>query len=281
MTQIPRSPQLFTPDLETIDEDEARTEQDLMETMLSISRKVYEDSHHARRSVHAKSHGLLKVEVAVLPDLPEALAQGAFAQARSYDGILRLSTIPGDILPDTVSTPRGAALKLLNVEGDRLPGAEGDTDQDFVMVNGKTFNAPNGKAFLKNLKLIAATTDKIEGTKVALSGALRGLEKLVEKVGGESALLKSMGGQPESNILGESFFSQLALRHGRYIAKFALIPVSPNLVALTDALVAIGKDDNAIRTAVVDFFKTETAVWELRAQLCADIASMPIEDATA
>ncbi|MET0439916.1 MAG: catalase family protein, partial [Devosia sp.] len=281
MANIPANPEPYRPDLEVVAEDEAKTQQELMETMLSISHKVYEDSGHAHRSVHSKSHGLLKVDVEVLDNLPEPLAQGVFAAPRRYEGVLRFSTIPGDILPDTVSTPRGAALKLLAVDGERLPGAEGDRDQDFVMVNGKKFAAPNAKAFLKNLKLLAATTDKIEGIKVALSGALRGIEKLVEKTGHESALVKSLGGEPETNILGESFFSQLALRHGRYIAKYALIPRSPNLTSLTKELVDIGHDDNAIRSAVQRFFETETGEWSLQAQLCADIDSMPIEDATA
>lgn len=280
MPTIPTDPELFRPDLEVIAEDEAQTTDELMKTMLSISRKVYEDSGRAKRSVHAKSHGLLKIDVEVLDGLPEPLAQGVFARPRHYEGLLRLSTIPGDILPDTVSTPRGAALKLLNIEGSRLPGAEGDRDQDFVMVNGKKFSAPTAKVFLKNLKLLAATTDKIEGVKVVMSGAMRGMEKLVEKTGHQSAFLKSMGGEPETNILGESFFSQLALRHGRHIAKYALIPVSPNLTALTKEMVDIGHDDNAIRTAVQHFFETGTGEWALQAQLCANLEDMPIEDAT-
>lgn len=280
MPSIPADLELFRPDIEVIADDEAQTNEDLMKTMLSISRKVYEDSGHAKRSVHAKSHGLLKVDVDVLGDLPEPLAQGVFAAPRHYEGVLRLSTIPGDILPDTVSTPRGAALKLLNVDGSRLPGGEDARDQDFVLVNGKKFAAPDAKSFLKNLKLLAATTDRIEGVKVAMSGALRGIEKLVEKTGHELGLVKSMGGEREYNILGQSFFSQLALRHGRYIAKYALIPVSSNLIALTKELVDIGHDENAIRTAVQQFFQTESGEWALQAQLCADLDAMPVEDAS-
>ncbi|MBJ3786670.1 catalase family protein [Devosia sp. MSA67] len=277
----PRSPQIYSPELEVIEPDEAQLARELAETMLSISRKVHEDSGHAERSVHAKSHGLLTARLDVLPDLPEALAQGLFARPASHDCILRFSTIPGDILPDTVSTPRGVAIKVLDVGGARLPGSEDDSVQDFILVNGKQFSAPNARAFLANLKLLASTTDKAEGLKVVLSGALRGLEKAVEAVGGQSAVLKALGGEPERHILGESYFSQLALRHGKYIAKLALVPVSDNLKALTGELVDIGHDDDAIRSAVENFFARETGVWELQAQLCSDIATMPIEDAAA
>jgi hypothetical protein len=55
---------------------------------------------------------------------------------------MRLSTTPGDILPDDVSTPRAMAIKIIGVEGERLPGTEGDVTQDFVMVNGPAFNKP-------------------------------------------------------------------------------------------------------------------------------------------
>lgn len=278
MSALPPHPELYRPELESIDDDEAQMEQELTKAMLSVSRKVYEDSHHAMRSVHAKSHGLLKAQVEVLENLPEPLAQGVFSTVRRYDALIRLSTNPGDILPDRVSTPRGLAIKLLDVHGTRLPDNEDGHDQDFVLVNGKKFSAPNAKAFLANLKLLAATTDRAEGAKAALSGALRGVERLIEKTGHQSAVAKALGGEPETNILGESFFSQLPLRHGRHIAKLALVPASANLKALTGQKLDIGQDDNAIRSAVQHFFTTETAEWHLQVQLCADAEAMPIEN---
>lgn len=36
---------------------------------------------------------------------------------------MRFSTNPGDMLDDKVSTPRGLAIKLIGVEGARLPGS--------------------------------------------------------------------------------------------------------------------------------------------------------------
>lgn len=177
LTAIPTHPELFRPELEIIAEDEAQTEQDLTKAILSIARKVYEDSGHAMRSVHAKSHGLLKADVEVLDGLPEVLAQGLFAKAGHFEALMRFSTTPGDMLPDKVSTPRGVA--------------EGDQDQDFIMVNGKTFTAPDARSFLRSLKLLAVTTDRIEGVKVAVSGALRAVERLAEKAGHPSGMVKS------------------------------------------------------------------------------------------
>ena len=130
--------------------------------MRKISETVFKDSGHAERGVHAKSHGLLRGELEVLPDLPPTLAQGLFAEPGTYPVVMRLSTNPGDILDDSVSTPRGLGLKIGGVAGERLPDAAGDT-QDFVMADAPAFAAANAKTFLANLKLLAATTDTPQG----------------------------------------------------------------------------------------------------------------------
>jgi hypothetical protein len=73
-----------------------------------------------------------------------------FAQAGTYPVILRLSSTPGDLLDDSVSTPRGLAIKVIGVAGERLPGSEGAVTQDFILINGPAFAAPDAKSFLKN-----------------------------------------------------------------------------------------------------------------------------------
>ncbi|MET1162090.1 MAG: catalase family protein [Pseudoxanthomonas sp.] len=278
---LPPSPQRYEPSLDLIEEDEAQTAQDIAETMLKIAATTYADGGHALRSVHAKSHGLLKAELEVLPDLPRFLAQGLFAKPGCYPAIMRFSTIPGDLLDDKVSTPRGLALKILDVEGERLEGSENETTQDFIMVNGPRFSARTGKAFLRSLKLVAATTDKAEGAKEALSAVLRGTEKLVEAFGGNSGSLRALGGEPPNHILGETFFAQLPFRHGEHIAKLQLVPVSAGLTALTGQPIDLADSENAIRNALVEHFRTQGGQWELRAQLCTNVYDMPIDDPTA
>ena len=133
MTPTMATPLLFKPDMEHLEDDEAATDASLDDTMRGIRETTFEHSGHANRSVHAKSHGVLKGTLTVVDNLPPVLAQGLFAKAGSYETILRFSTLPGDILNDSVSTPRGVALKVIGVEGARLPGSEGDVTQDFVM----------------------------------------------------------------------------------------------------------------------------------------------------
>jgi len=191
-----------------------------------------------------------------------------------------LSSTPGDLLADSVSTPRGMAVKIIGVPGERLPGSEQDTTQDFIMVNGPAFGAPNAKKFLKSLKLLAGTTDKVPALKSVLSAALRGAEKLLEAAGGESGTLKSLGGEPATHPLGETYYSQVPVLYGRYVAKLCIAPISPLLTKLKGVPVNITHSPDALREALGDFFRMNEAVWELRVQLCRELAKMPIEDAS-
>ena len=163
--------------------------------------------------------------------------------------------------------------------GERLEGAEADATQDFVLVNAPAFAASTAKAFLGNLKLLAKTTDKSEGLKKVLSAALRGLEGIVEAVGHKSPALIALGGHARTNILGETFFSQSPIRFGDHIAKISIVPASVELAALKDT----GLNTSSpimIRDAVTNFFRQNSAVWEVKAQLCMDMETMPIEDSS-
>ena len=117
-------PLLYDPSYEVLEEEEAETGAELNETLDSISDTTFQDCKHATRSVHAKSHGLLIAEVQVLPNLPAVYAQGIFSNPKNYPAVIRLSTTPGDMLDDSVSTPRGFALKIIGVEGERVYNLE-------------------------------------------------------------------------------------------------------------------------------------------------------------
>jgi len=264
---------------EHVEAHENETGGDIVATLLGISQTTFADSGRGLRSVHAKSHGLLKGELRVL-ELPLPFAQGMFSTPKTLPVAIRLSTSPGDLLDDRVSTPRGFAMKVIGVDGERLAGSEGATTQDFLLVNGPLFLASNVRSFQRSLKLLASTTDKVPRLKRAFSVLLRGVETLLESANVESAALKGLGGHPETNPLGETFFSEVPFLYGLHMAKWQVVPVSPELVALTDAPVDLAGTPNGLRQAVVDHFATHGGEWELRVQLCTDVEAMPIEDAT-
>ncbi|MGV1772345.1 catalase family protein [Agrobacterium vitis] len=273
------TPVRYSPDLETVKPEEQETVSALIKQFDIILEKTAGDYGHAVRSVHAKAHGIIEATMIVRDGLPAELAQGLFAKAGEYPVYMRLSTNAGDILPDAIALPRGLAIKVVGVEGPRLPDANGDT-QDFVMVNGPVFQAPNPEKFLSSLKLLARTTDKMEGTKAVLSSVLQTVNKGLEAVGISSSTIQSLGGAPNVDPLGETYFSVTPFRYGDYIAKFRLKPVSADLTKRTGTEIDVSVREDAIRETVQGEMQDTHGEWEFQVQLCRDVDAQPIEDPT-
>jgi hypothetical protein len=70
----------------------------------------------------------------------------------------------------------------------------------------------------------------------------------------EPATEKAIPVEKPAPVPGEIFYSQVPLRYGRYIAKINAVPVDPQ--------------------------PAQGCSWEMRVQLCTDLKTMPIEDAT-
>ena len=277
-----QAPVRFSPSVERPDADEAETTRALIATMRYINEKTWADGGHAIRSVHAKTHGILQGYLDVDADLPDDLAQGLFAKPGRYPVVMRFSTIPGDILDDSVSTPRGLAIKVIGVEGERLEGSEGDVTQDFLLINGPAFGAPDPKKFLSVVRLLARTTDRAQRFKKILSTVMRQVQKaVVAATGHPNTTVANLGGQPETHILGETYYSQAPLRFGDFIAKISVAPTSAELQALVQAPLNVNGIPNGLREAVLDFFGKNGGAWDVRAQLCTDLDHMPIENAAA
>lgn len=272
-------PIAYTPDVERIEPDEAETAQAIIAQMTRIIDQTDAIDGHAVRSVHAKSHAILQGALTVHDDLAPELAQGVFVPGARYDALVRVSTIPGDVLRDSVSVPRGIAVKLFGVTGARLDGAEGEVTQDFTMASGPVFSAPDAKSFLKSLKLLAGTTERAEWAKAAMSAILRPVERAIEAIGLSSPTLNTFGGYQPTNPLGQEYYSQTAYRHGDYIAKLRLVPAAGSIEDAADERVDLD-DPNAIREAVIATLARQGGAWTLEVQLCRDLKKMPVEDAS-
>ncbi len=269
----------FSDSLETFQDDEVETIAGVNAAFDKILETTAQDYGHAVRSVHAKAHAILQGTMTIARDLPPELAQGMFAAPGEHKVFMRLSTNSGDILPDAISLPRGLAIKVLDVPGERLPGADGRT-QNFVMVNGPVFQAKTTDKFLGNLKLLAGTTDRLEGAKKVMSTVMRGVNTALEAVGLESPKIQSLGGAPNVDPVGETYHSVTPFRYGDYIAKFAVVPVSPGLTARTKQTIDGSEGPDVIRDTLQREMRETDGVWEFRVQLCRDLDKQPIEDPT-
>jgi hypothetical protein len=271
----------YTPEIEAIRANEQEVSAQIADTMRRISAAVGDQFRHTMRPVHAKSHGLLRAKLTIQGDVPEQYRQGLFAEPGTFDAIVRLSTTPGDILPDSVSSPRAWAIKVIGTPeaAGTLPGHEQHHTQDFLCQTGKAFGVADAEAFLKQTLFFEKHATDSATLKEAVSTAARLAESAIETVGGQIGTLKKLG-YPETHILGESFYSQTPLRYGNYIAKIAFLPASKNLIALKDKKLEHPGNYSALRDAVVRFFKTERAEWNVCAQLATDLEKTPIEDAS-
>ena len=256
----------YSPQVEKIEPDEHVTFDELSRTMQHITRHMATRYRHAYRPVHAKSHGVLVGTLEALPGLPEPLAQGLFAQPGSHPVILRFSTNPGDMLADNVSSPRGLAVKVLNVEGPKVASFPNGTTQDFVCINANAFTAPDAKGFLEQIKNFDKNLDTSEGVKHAVSVAARTTNAVLKAVHLPSATLEGVGA-PATHILGESFSTVAPLRYGRYVAKIGFAPGSENLKKLSGQSIDLSADYNALEDLIKQFFRHEPAVWDVKVQL--------------
>jgi hypothetical protein len=70
------------------------------------------------------------------------------------------------------------------------------------------------------------------------------------------------------------------VRYGDYIAKVAAFPTQPTLATLGEPEIDTSEDANAFRNAMVRFFAHHGAEFDIRVQLCTDLDTMPVEDAS-
>jgi hypothetical protein len=271
----------FDPAFERIGDGEVDAIRALQNIFAGMVNTVAEAEGHAHRAVHAKGHAILRGKLVVLDNLPPQLAQGLFGAPATFDVLLRWSSPPPEQLPDSVSTPRAVAVKVLGVPGEHLDAGRPSQSQDFLMVNAPAFARPGPQQLVLVSEAAAAIAAKAPAAKKVASAVLRTVESALEAVGGGSVKIRGVGGEPQRHPLGETYFTQVPFLYGTYMAKFSLAPASPDLLALDGA--SLSNDADAQRKAIAAFFADAGAEveWDLRVQLCVDLEQMPLEDASA
>ncbi|WP_237477852.1 catalase family protein [Lichenibacterium dinghuense] len=269
----------YSDDVETRPAGEDDTIAEIIATMTSESRKVADREGHTVRASHAKANAFLKGELRVLDGLPPELRQGLFAEARTYPVVVRMAQGPGEHLPDSVSTHRGMAIKVLDARGPKIDGHAEDT-QDFVLATGPVFPNPDAAKFLGAIKGIEKHAGKDDALKAAVSSVALQLDKVVTAVKGDHSPLLDFFGHTPRHPLTDTYYSQAALRYGDHVAKISAVPVSPGQAALGDAPMDTSGRPDAFRDATAAYFGDEGAEFEIRVQLCTDLETMPVEDAS-
>jgi hypothetical protein len=272
---------VFEDGIEVEQPNEKEMIEEIVASMARVNRKVFDQHRHALRDAHAKSHGVLKGTLRIYPELPEDLAQGIFQPGREYAVVARLSSAPGNIHADKIRSLKGLALKVIGVEGAKvLPGREHDATQDFLLVNLPILPFGDVKSYLDFQRKSEEREERKESPATLIPELASTASSALKAAGLPPNRTLEAVGATAHHILGETFHSMAAIRFGRYIAKLSAAPLSLSVTSLTGREVDSGENDSLYRDLVVDFFRTQTAEYEMRAQMCADLSRMPVEDAS-
>lgn len=266
----------YSDEIETLQPDEPKLVEEIVTQMRATQAENAERHRHAHRDAHAKSHTILKGRMRVHDDLAPELSQGIFVPGAEYEVVARLSSAPGDIHSDEIPAPRGFALKVIGVPGERLTPALGGANQDFLMVNFPVLAFGTVQKYKKMLALLEKNANAPDALQKLVAAAARGAEDMVEALGGKPGATLLGLARDNANILGETFHTQAALRYGDHVAKLSIAPEG-GVVDLTDAKVESGF--SAMRDAVGAYLAENDATYTLRAQLCTNLEQMPVEDA--
>ena len=264
----------YSPGDEVLEPDEVLLFARIVDAMSSTAARAPAAGGPGERLSHLKTLAALEGELRVDGQLAPELAQGLFHKPRRYAVVARLSHLPAERLDDRgVSSPRGLAIRLLNVDGP--PAGELEVGlHDFVLETGKAFNAATPRSFLTAFGMVEAAAALPQGVKAMVSAGAQGANAVLSKANLHSANLDVLG-HPRRHPLSECYYSQAPIRWGAYVAKLGVFPEGPQAPLEFKA-----DEAEALRNAIADWCCSNATEFVIKAQLRTDAAAMPIEDAS-
>jgi hypothetical protein len=268
----------YTDDIEIIPADEAEAIQRVVQALELILARSHAKSGQFLADVHVKTHGSAHGEFNVLPNLPDELAQGLFADNRTFAAMVRFSNSFGRIQSDAIPDVRGMAVKVLGVNGEMLVVDEqrGPT-QDFMMINHPAFFAGNVNDFLRMEQVLVQAGDS---SLSSLQGALTGGDwNPMHWHWREMLHLARMVGHLPAHPASITYFSVTPIRYGKYVAKYRVKPLGDRFDSHLNLIKRFATQPDAMRLALEETLRTREVVFEFQVQLRTSQRTMPIEDA--
>ena len=246
-----------------IDDREAN-EPALIASIQSVMRRHLEREYtpaETRRDAHPKHLALLEGRFTVLPDLPAELRVGLFSRPGSYRAWIRSSSASSRIQSDAHKDLRGLAIKLLDVEGAKIPESDEPRTQDFVLLSHPTMPLGTLKLFHDAITLGMKYSIAVFIAKMLLTGQGRVLKQLRQARAHHSSPLEIR------------YWSTTPYRFGGdRIVKYSLIPTSGAPTALPGKL-----GDHYLTEAMEQRLGREDVQFDFAVQFRQ--GDMPIKDA--
>ena len=206
----------------------------------------------------------------VPPGLPPNLSQGLFAHTGTYSVAARYANEPVFLQPDTEPGPRGMAIKIFNVDGQRLeiPGNERLSTQDFFFNNAPMIELTDIDTCLEIMQLREKYFDSPNKLSMAL------------KLRTDAMKQHAPGMLPNTNMISHSMYTQSAFRFGDYYGHMAMFPLLPEMKEKSGEAISSSASYTQISDWLFDYFKGAAAKYELKIQLGTSPAHHPTEDAS-
>ena len=257
---------------------EAATDQLMADTITGfINRRYSEGRRPAMRDAHAKAHGCVRASFDVDIGLPPELRQGVFIPGKRYKAWVRFSNGASEINPDKTKDARGMAIKLTDVEGEKILPEEKDAKtQDFIMINHPFFFVDNPTQYLAMLK---GAHEKIIFEKTNVFNKLAAASHLgVNK----TRLALKISGTRIANPLYEQYWSMTPYRLGTGLDKKAIKffaklcshdrPEAPGFFSRPD--------ENYLQLAMASTLNSGEACFNFYLQTFKNFETTPIEQST-
>ena len=255
-TLLPTSEETWAGNEETPETHEAESIQKIKNTLVAeVTKRYLNGTRPSGRDVHTKSHGCVHADFMVNNvSLPKKLQVGIFEKNKTFPAWIRFSNGRVNV-PDNAKGPRGMALKLMGVKGEKLlPSEKNELTQDFLMVNGPLF-------FIKNL---ADYVSFISKPGLFFSTHWYELSKFM-----------NTSARKIPNPLAVRYWSETPYALGTTAMKFSAIPCSLKGLSKSDQ-----NNPDYLKIALTETLNTNSACFKFMIQPRKDAALMPIEDST-
>jgi hypothetical protein len=247
--------------------NEDTTAHEIAEVMNRMQRRNFDKHRKGFRATHVKTQGIVKGKLRVRHDLPQHLRQGVFEKpGEEYDVVARYANEPVFLQEDQVPGPRGLAMKVFGVAGERLGKEAADsataTTQDFLFNNAPMLELTDVATTLDIMRLREKYFDN--PTQLAIQTKLR-----------TDAIKQSAPTMlPNTNMISHEMFTQSAFRFGEWYGHMGLFPVKKEMTDKSSEKVTSSMPENQIKDWLFNYFDGDEAVYEFR--VCRLLASAPL-----
>jgi hypothetical protein len=228
---------------------------------------------HLRRGQHAKATSCVTAEFRIADDVPSDLRHGVFRQpGRTFSAIVRFSNSQGTFEKDGTGTARGLAIKLLDVAGTRAVPGDGDSTQDFLMIDHPVFPFPDPKAYVET----------ISRKNIPLIGDVVAAAHLILLEHKELKILNLIKGKHVASPLeikywsGTPFWLGPAAGEGGHAVKYSAVSHQAGRTHEPDHPEDL--PDDYLTQALARDLQSQEAVFDFNVQLQTNAVDMPVED---